>query len=235
MLAAVFTLDTVRRAAGTLAIEPVILSVEMLAGMLGLGYALTIGPLRRPPARDAESERLRATRVVAALALVLFAAGLAGTVLGYLPPRARDRLRRARQRLPGAPPEARRPGDHRSGGAGLPCVAGPAPPDDRASPRPPRASHAPRAGLARVRRCGSPARWTTSACWGRVRTLGQRLLGADARAGRAQPLRRGRPGLRRSRCGSRTSCPPSFASRSRRTCTRGSASLAACPMPSRAC
>ena len=85
MLAAVFILDTVRKATGTLAIEPVILLVEMLAGMLGLGYALTAGPLRHPPARDAESERWRATRVIATLALVLFAAGVACTVLGYLP------------------------------------------------------------------------------------------------------------------------------------------------------
>ena len=84
MLAAVFTLDTARRAAGTLAIEPAILSVEMLAGVLGLGYALTVGPSATPPAREAESERLRATRVVGALVLVLFVAGLACTVLGYL-------------------------------------------------------------------------------------------------------------------------------------------------------
>jgi potassium efflux system protein len=84
VLAALFTLDTVRRAVGTLAIEPAILSVEMLAGLLGLGYALTVGSLRRPLARDAESDRLRATRAVGAVALVLFAAGLACTVLGYL-------------------------------------------------------------------------------------------------------------------------------------------------------
>ena len=84
MMAAVFTLDTARRAGGTLAIEPAILSVEMLAGMLGLGYALTIGSLRRPTAREAESERLRAYRAVGAVALALFTAGLAGTVLGYL-------------------------------------------------------------------------------------------------------------------------------------------------------
>ena len=84
MLAALFTLDTVRRAVGTLAIEPAILSLEMLAGSLGLGYSLTVGRLRRPPARDAESERLRATRMAAALVLVLFVAALAAAVLGYL-------------------------------------------------------------------------------------------------------------------------------------------------------
>jgi potassium efflux system protein len=56
----------------------------MLAGLLGLGYALTVGSLRRPLGRDAESDRLRATRAVGAVALVLFAAGLACTVLGYL-------------------------------------------------------------------------------------------------------------------------------------------------------
>ena len=84
ILAAVFTVDTARRAAGTLAIEPAILSVEMLGGVLGLGYALTVGSLRRPRAPEAESERLRATRAVGAVVLVLFAAGLACTVLGYL-------------------------------------------------------------------------------------------------------------------------------------------------------
>jgi potassium efflux system protein len=84
MLAALFTLDTVRRVVGTPAIEPAILSLEMLAGMLGLGYTLTVGPLRRPPARAVESERLRALQVVATLILVLFAAGLAAAILGYL-------------------------------------------------------------------------------------------------------------------------------------------------------
>jgi len=84
LLAAVFVLDTLRRAGGALEIEPAILALEMLTGMLGLGYTLTVGPLRRPPARDAESERLRATRAVGTVALVCFAAGLACTVLGYV-------------------------------------------------------------------------------------------------------------------------------------------------------
>ena len=53
----------------------------MVAGTLGLGYALTVGPAA-PPARDAESERLRATRVIATLALVLFAAALAARSSG---------------------------------------------------------------------------------------------------------------------------------------------------------
>ena len=75
---------TVRGAVGTLAIEPAILSLEMLAGLLGLGYTLTVGPLRRPPAPAVESERWRATRVVATLLLVLFAAALAAAILGYL-------------------------------------------------------------------------------------------------------------------------------------------------------
>ena len=84
MLAAVFTVDTARRAAGALAIEPAILSVEMLGGVLGLGNALTVGALRRPREPEAESERLRATRAVGAVVLVLFAAGLACTILGHL-------------------------------------------------------------------------------------------------------------------------------------------------------
>jgi small-conductance mechanosensitive channel len=92
MLAAVLTLETVRKATGTLAIEPAILLVEMLTGLLGLGYTLTLGPLRHRPARDAESERLRAARVIGTLARVLFAAGAAWTVLGYLPLAIRSEL-----------------------------------------------------------------------------------------------------------------------------------------------
>jgi small-conductance mechanosensitive channel len=84
LLAAVFILDSVRRVVGTLAIEPAILSVEMLAGLLGLGYVLTVGPLRRPLVRDAESDRLHATRVIGALILVLFTAALVCAVLGYI-------------------------------------------------------------------------------------------------------------------------------------------------------
>ena len=84
LLAAVFVLDTLRRAGGALEIEPVILSLEMLIGTFGLGYALTVGPLRRPPARDAESERLRVPRAVGAVVLVCFATALACTVFGYV-------------------------------------------------------------------------------------------------------------------------------------------------------
>jgi potassium-dependent mechanosensitive channel len=84
LLAAVFVLDTLRRAGGALQIEPVILSLEMLIGTLGLGYTLTVGPLRRPTARDAESGRLRIPRAVGAVVLVCFATALACTVLGYV-------------------------------------------------------------------------------------------------------------------------------------------------------
>jgi potassium-dependent mechanosensitive channel len=84
MLAALFTLDTVRRVFATLAIEPAILSLEMAIGSLWLGYSLTVGHLRRPPDQGVESERLRATRVVAALVLASFVAALAAAVFGYL-------------------------------------------------------------------------------------------------------------------------------------------------------
>ena len=84
LLTAVFVLDTLRRAGGELAIEPAILALEMFAGTLGLGYTLTVGPLRRPPVRDAESERLRVPRAIGAVVLVCFATALACTVLGYV-------------------------------------------------------------------------------------------------------------------------------------------------------
>jgi potassium efflux system protein len=84
MLAALFTLDTVGRVFDTLAIEPAVLSLEMVAGSLWLGYSLTVGRLRHPPEQGVESERLRATRVVAALVLALFVGALVAAVLGYL-------------------------------------------------------------------------------------------------------------------------------------------------------
>lgn len=233
MLAAVFTLDTVRRAVGTLAIEPAILSVEMLAGMLGLGYALTVGSLRRPLARDAESERLRATRAVSAVALALFAAGLACAVLGYL------RLGRLiTSDVLDSVFLALLLGPVVRVITGLVALA------FRVWP----------GRLLRMiehhrdlleRRTHRVLVWLAFGVWltrsldyvgvlGPAWTLGQACSAPSSSGARsASPSRTSWPS--RSLCGSRTCCPPSFASHWRRTCTRASAWRAACPMPSRAC
>jgi potassium efflux system protein len=85
MLGTLFAFDTIRRVlTGGLVLEPALLALEMLAGMLALGYALSSGDLRRPPAGARESERLRAFRVSAGLVLFLFTATLGAAVLGYL-------------------------------------------------------------------------------------------------------------------------------------------------------
>ena len=85
MLGALFAFDTVRRVlVDGLALESVLLSVEMLTGIVALGYVLRSGVLRRPPAGVRESERLRSLRVGTGLVLLLFAATLAAAVLGYL-------------------------------------------------------------------------------------------------------------------------------------------------------
>jgi hypothetical protein len=84
-LGTLFALDTVRRVlAGGTVLEPALLALEMLAGILALGYALCSGDLRRPPAGTRESERLSGLRVGAGLVLLLFAVALGATVLGYL-------------------------------------------------------------------------------------------------------------------------------------------------------
>ncbi len=85
MLGTLFAFDTARRVlAGGSVLEPALLALEMLAGILALGYALRSGVLRRPPAGARESERLISLRSGACLALLLFAAALGAVVLGYL-------------------------------------------------------------------------------------------------------------------------------------------------------
>jgi len=85
VLGTLFAFDTVRRVlAGGLVLEPPLLALEMLAGMLALGYALTIGDLRRPPAGARESERLSGLRVGAGLVLFLLTATLGTAVVGYV-------------------------------------------------------------------------------------------------------------------------------------------------------
>jgi potassium-dependent mechanosensitive channel len=84
-LGTLFAFDTVRRVlADGLVFEPEILAVEMLAGILTLGYALRSGVLRRPPAGVSESEQLRSLRVGAGLVLLLLVATLGAVVLGYV-------------------------------------------------------------------------------------------------------------------------------------------------------
>jgi potassium efflux system protein len=82
ILAGLFTLDAIRRAVVSLGIEPVLLSVEMLAGIVALGAWLTAS--RRRSGAAAGEPDLQAPRVVAAVALSLFAVTLAATLLGYL-------------------------------------------------------------------------------------------------------------------------------------------------------
>jgi small-conductance mechanosensitive channel len=85
MVATLFAFDTVRRVlAGGLVIEPALVALEMLAGILALGYALRSGALRRPPAGARESDRLISLRVGAGIVLLLFAASLGAAVLGYV-------------------------------------------------------------------------------------------------------------------------------------------------------
>jgi small-conductance mechanosensitive channel len=85
MLGALFALDTVRHVlAGGLVLEPALLVLEMVAGILALGYALGRGNLRRPPSGASESERLISLRMGAGLVLLVFAATLGAAVLGYL-------------------------------------------------------------------------------------------------------------------------------------------------------
>ena len=85
MVGTLFVLDTVRRVlADGLVFEPALLAVEMLAGILALGYALRSGDLRPPPAGVMESERLRSLRVGVGLVLLLFAATLGAAVLGHV-------------------------------------------------------------------------------------------------------------------------------------------------------
>jgi small-conductance mechanosensitive channel len=85
ILGTLFAVDTVRRVlAGGLVLEPALLALEMLAGVLALGYALCSGGLRPSRAGARESERLRSLRTGAGLVLLLFAAPLGAAVLGYL-------------------------------------------------------------------------------------------------------------------------------------------------------
>ncbi len=85
MVGTLYALDTVRRVlAGGLILEPPLVALEMLAGILALGYALRSGVLRRPPAGARESERLISLRMGAGLVLLVFVATLGAAVLGYL-------------------------------------------------------------------------------------------------------------------------------------------------------
>ena len=85
MLLILFALDILRQAlAGAPVLEQAVLPVEMLAGLAGLTYSLTIGGLRRPSPPTAETGRLRALRVGARLLLLVLAIGLVAGALGYM-------------------------------------------------------------------------------------------------------------------------------------------------------
>ncbi len=84
-LALLFTLNTIRQAyAGAPGIDQALLSLAVLAGMVFLGYALTIGPLRRPSTKGTETGRLCTLRLGARLVLLIFAVALVAGLLGYM-------------------------------------------------------------------------------------------------------------------------------------------------------
>jgi small-conductance mechanosensitive channel len=84
-LVVLFVLDAVRQAyAGSLGPEQAMLALEMLAGIVFLGYSLTVGDLRRTSAHAWVTERLPLIRVSAGIILAVLAVGLAAGLLGYM-------------------------------------------------------------------------------------------------------------------------------------------------------
>ncbi len=82
---ALFAVDNIREAvAGAPVIEQGIIALDMLAGMLLMGFSLRAGSLRRVSTRWAESGRLAAFRVCAGLVALSFAVALVAGVLGYM-------------------------------------------------------------------------------------------------------------------------------------------------------
>jgi potassium-dependent mechanosensitive channel len=85
-VAALFALDSLRQiVGGAPMLDQAILAVEALAGVVALGYSLTIGPLRRGSTQVAEGDQRYLLRVAAGIVLLLFAAGLTAAVVGYMP------------------------------------------------------------------------------------------------------------------------------------------------------
>ena len=85
-VAALFALDSLRQiVGGAPMLDQAILAVETLAGVVALGYSLSIGPLRRGSTEEAEGDQRHLLRVAAGIVLVVFAAGLTAAVVGYMP------------------------------------------------------------------------------------------------------------------------------------------------------
>jgi small-conductance mechanosensitive channel len=85
-VAALFALDSLRQVVGGAPmLDQAILAVETLAGVVALGCALTIGPLRRRSTEEAEGDQRHLLRVAAGIVLLLFAAGLTAAAVGYMP------------------------------------------------------------------------------------------------------------------------------------------------------
>ena len=84
-VAILFAVDTVRQVIGGVPVlEQALLGLEMVAGIGGVAYALTLGKFQRPSGEGAEVERLRGFRVGAVLVLLALAAGLVAGALGYM-------------------------------------------------------------------------------------------------------------------------------------------------------
>jgi potassium efflux system protein len=85
MLWALFVVDSVRGAsAGLPVVEQMLLTLEMLAGILLMRRSLSGGSLRQLTTRRPETGRLAAYRSVAGLLVVAFSVALAAGLLGYL-------------------------------------------------------------------------------------------------------------------------------------------------------
>jgi potassium efflux system protein len=85
LLAALFTLNTVREAfAGVPLIEQAFLLIEILAGIVVLGGAFTLGKLQRSHEQVKSLARLSGLRLVAGIVLLIFAVSLVAGALGYM-------------------------------------------------------------------------------------------------------------------------------------------------------
>jgi potassium efflux system protein len=85
VLGGLFTLNTARGAfAGVPLIEQAVLLTEILAGMVALGGALTLGNLQRSHGQAKGLARVSGLRLVASIVLPIFAVCLVAGALGYL-------------------------------------------------------------------------------------------------------------------------------------------------------
>jgi len=85
VLGGFFALNTARESfAGAPFIEQAVILIEILAGMAVLGWALTLGNLRRSNEHAGTLARLAGIRVTASFILLIFAVGLVAGALGYI-------------------------------------------------------------------------------------------------------------------------------------------------------